>query len=379
MVTEVAGYQESDHISVIFNKSSASDKNLVSIFSVLQEVVLVGSDYYNLGFRISLVNHQATKSIAAACPVYTYEVPWSHALLDDPPSKANILSNKGFRILTLEFLAKNITAGEDETFTIHIPLQHMNEREYKPERFKTLLVMICFLIVGLINHFVLAVVTDIISQLPLPDFAHSIIPQNDFLRHMGDFFTAAAGFLLILICCVFHKHRICVPPNPDPHPTVNSVLSKFLSVSLTFGLQVQMTEDKLFCGDMLFSGHTTAISTSCFFLNYYTPHSLWPLKVIAIASCVSAMICVVISRVHYSVDVVMGYWISSIIFSIYHGFCEIPHVLRSRNRPFRRLFLFWTMFELERHVPEGRIPNKLEWPLPWPKVSRDGSKLLTLL
>ncbi|VDO37974.1 unnamed protein product [Haemonchus placei] len=96
---------------------------------------------------------------------------------------------------------------QDETFTIHIPLQHMNEREYKPERFKTLLVMISFLIVGLINHFVLAVVTDIISQLPLPDFAHSIIPQNDFLRHMGDFFTAAAAFLLILICCVFHKHR----------------------------------------------------------------------------------------------------------------------------------------------------------------------------
>ncbi|KAK6043535.1 hypothetical protein COOONC_18959 [Cooperia oncophora] len=80
------------------------------------------------------------------------------------------------------------------------------------------------------------------------------------------------------------------------------------------------------------------------------------------------MICVVISRVHYSVDVVMGYWISSIIFSIYHGFCEVPHPLRPRNRPFRRLFLFWTMFELERNVPEGRLPNKLEWPFPWPKV-----------
>ncbi|XGW11672.1 hypothetical protein V3C99_012838 [Haemonchus contortus] len=347
MVTEVAGYQESDHISVIFNKSSVSDKNL----------------------------SYTVASTKCTCP--------SRVVIEQR------CYCKG---------------TQDETFTIHIPLQHMNEREYKPERFKTLLVMICFLIVGLINHFVLAVVTDIISQLPLPDFTHSIIPQNDFLRHMGDFFTAAAGFLLILICCVFHKHRwivtrrlcyiltvlymmraisiclthipsgfqesenqICVPPNPDPHPTVNSVLTKFLSVSLTFGLQVQLTEDKLFCGDMLFSGHTTAISTSCFFLNYYTPHSLWPLKVIAIASCVSAMICVVISRVHYSVDVVMGYWISSIIFSIYHGFCEIPHVLRSRNRPFRRLFLFWTMFELERHVPEGRIPNKLEWPLPWPK------------
>ncbi|KHJ77702.1 hypothetical protein OESDEN_22678 [Oesophagostomum dentatum] len=80
------------------------------------------------------------------------------------------------------------------------------------------------------------------------------------------------------------------------------------------------------------------------------------------------MICVVVSRIHYSVDVVMGYWISSIIFSVYHGFCEVPHPLRPHNRAFRRLFLFWTMFELERHVPEGRIPNQLQWPLPWPKA-----------
>ncbi|KAK6021426.1 hypothetical protein OSTOST_12901 [Ostertagia ostertagi] len=75
------------------------------------------------------------------------------------------------------------------------------------ERVKTLVTFLCFIIVGLINHFVLAVVSDIISRLPLPDLTHSVVAQNDTLRHMADTFTSAAVFLLLLICCVFHKHR----------------------------------------------------------------------------------------------------------------------------------------------------------------------------
>ncbi|CAJ0608672.1 unnamed protein product [Cylicocyclus nassatus] len=296
---------------------------------------------------------------------------------------------------------------ENETNTVKISIESFRTREYKPERIKTLLTVLCFLIVMLINHFVLAVISDIISRIPLPDLTHSLIKQYDTPRHLSDIFASAALVLLFIIIIVFHKHRwivsrrlfyiatvlyimravsiclthipasfsaetdICVPPNPDPYPSFESVYSKFLSIVTTMGLQVQAHDNKIHCGDMLFSGHATAISISCFFLNYYTPHSMWPLKLAAITSCIFAMICMVVSRIHYSVDVVMGYWISSIIFSVYHGFCEVPHVLRPRNRPFRRLFIFWTMYELEHNVPEGRIPNELEWPLPWPQMFVD--------
>lgn len=133
------------------------------------------------------------------------------------------------------------------------------------------------------------------------------------------------------------------------------------------GLQVSDSTNHLFCGDMLFSGHTTTISTCCFFLNYYMPHSLWPIKIVLVVCCLIAMICLIGSRAHYTVDVVMGYWISSIVFSLYHAYCEIPHEVRPQTRAFRRLFIFWTMFETERKVPAGRLPNQLEWPLPWPK------------
>ncbi|KAE9413126.1 hypothetical protein Angca_007877, partial [Angiostrongylus cantonensis] len=185
----------------------------------------------------------------------------------------------------------------EESSTVCIPLRAHENWEYRPERLKTLLTIICFFTVVFINHLVLAVISDIISRIPLPDLAHSLIEQYDTPRHLADLFASAAVAVLLLVCSVFHKYRL-----------------------------------------------------------------------VAISSCIIAMFCIVISRIHYSVDVVMGYWISSIIFSVYHGFCEVPHVLRPRNRAFRRLFLFWTMFELERHVPEGRIPNKLEWPFPWPKA-----------
>ncbi|KAK5980783.1 hypothetical protein GCK32_001306, partial [Trichostrongylus colubriformis] len=198
----------------------------------------------------------------------------------------------------------------------------------------------CFIIVGLINHFVLAVITEIISRWIVTRRLCYILTVLYMMR--------AISICLTHIPSGFHdfENDICVTPSRMADPGIEYVLKHFIQISFTFGLQRGTGQDhKLYCGDMLFSGHTTAISTSCFFLNYYTPHSLWPLKVVAISSCIFAMFCIVISRVHYSVDVVMGYWISSIIFSIYHGFCEVPHVLRPRNRPFRRLFLFWTMFE----------------------------------
>ncbi|VDK43942.1 unnamed protein product [Gongylonema pulchrum] len=38
---------------------------------------------------------------------------------------------------------------------------------------------------------------------------------------------------------------------------------------------------------------------------------------------------------------------------------------------YRRLLLFWTMYELEVNVPSGRLPNELEWPLNWPQCLKD--------
>ncbi|VDL65540.1 unnamed protein product [Nippostrongylus brasiliensis] len=205
----------------------------------------------------------------------------------------------------------------DEISTVRIPLRSQTQWEFKPERAKTMITLLCFACAGVINHFVLAVVSDIISRDPLPDLAHSLFAQNDTMRYLADVFTAAGVTVTVFVCCVFHKHRwivsrrllyigsvlyimraisiclthipssyehekhqLCVPPNPDPNPTLSSVFSNFFTIAVTFGMQT--AENKLYCGDMLFSGHTTAISTSCFFLNYYTPHSLWPLKWVAL-------------------------------------------------------------------------------------------------
>ncbi|KHJ87650.1 hypothetical protein OESDEN_12571 [Oesophagostomum dentatum] len=118
-----------------------------------------------------------------------------------------------------------------------------------------------------INHLVLAVVSDIISRIPIPDLAHSLIQQYEAPRHMADVFASAAICVLLLVCVVLHKHRwiiarrlfyigtvlyimraisiclthipsafndfendICIPPNPDPNPSVESMYTKLLSI-----------------------------------------------------------------------------------------------------------------------------------------------------
>ncbi|KHN88862.1 Putative phosphatidylcholine:ceramide cholinephosphotransferase 3 [Toxocara canis] len=239
----------------------------------------------------------------------------------------------------------------------------------------------------------------------LPDLFFSLIAQQDWALEVGDVLCSSAMVLSVLFITVFHKHRFivlrrmaysmsvlyvmrafcicvthiptsyqnnakkCIKPNHDPD--VASILLLTLKLSYQFGLQVENRQGRLMCGDQLFSGHTILVSTTTFYLNHYTPHSVWPLRWVLILTCIIGMACLFLSRTHYTVDVMISYWLSSLMFSIYHAFVSMPHSMRLRARAYRRLIFYWTMFVLEVNVPSGRLPNELEWPFPAPKCVKN--------
>ncbi|GMR51602.1 hypothetical protein PMAYCL1PPCAC_21797, partial [Pristionchus mayeri] len=275
---------------------------------------------------------------------------------------------------------------------------------YRPEWVKTLLALIAFFLATSLNHLALAVVMDIVSRNPLPDILHSMVTQSHVTRAMADLATVYGGAGTFFFILIFHRHRsivirryftigtiifimraitisvthippsyedseiICEEPTQDETFPIDRYFLRSLNIFTTVGLQ---SAEKLYCGDMLFSGHTTTAAISCFMLNHYTPKALWPLRIILITLCMCAMAGAVLSRAHYTADVVLGYWISSLVFSFYHSFTYMKHDKRALCRPFRRALIFWIMFEMEKNVPYGRIPNDLDWPLPWPKCFKN--------
>ncbi|GMS78934.1 hypothetical protein PENTCL1PPCAC_1109, partial [Pristionchus entomophagus] len=271
---------------------------------------------------------------------------------------------------------------------------------YRLEWFKTFLAMFAFFMASNLNHLTLAVVMDITSRNPLPDISHSMFKQSMVTRKMTDSATLY-GSLATFFFILFHKHRsivirrfftigtilfimraitisvthippsyedseiICAEPTQDPSFPIAQYFMRILDIVQTLGLQT--VENKLYCGDMLFSGHTTTAAISCFVLNHYTPKALWPMRIVSlthrtprqttlITMCVCAMVGAVMSRAHYTADVVLGYWISSLVFNFYHSFTYVKHSKRALCRPFRRALIFWIMFKMEKNVSYGRVP-----------------------
>uniref|UniRef100_A0A1I7W2F2 PAP2_C domain-containing protein n=1 Tax=Loa loa TaxID=7209 RepID=A0A1I7W2F2_LOALO len=234
---------------------------------------------------------------------------------------------------------------------------------YRPEYLKTFICFLALLISLFLNQLVICLVHDVTSRDALPDLVFAIVPEQNWALAVGDMLTGIAGVVALGFITVFHRyrfivirrliftitvlytfraiclavthipasyennHRKCIKPNHQA--TILTVLKRFAQHSFKLGLQFNQN-DQVICGDLLFSGHTIFVSTTTFYFNHYSPHSIWPL-------------------------------------SLYHSFILLPHHVRIRTRAYRRLLLFWTMYELEVNVPSGRLENEIEWPLPWPK------------
>ena len=83
------------------------------------------------------------------------------------------------------------------------------------------------------------------------------------------------------------------------------------------------------CGDAIFSGHTAVCTLSVLFAHRYTPkpHRIFILGVQWSLLLFNAVL-LVVSRWHYTVDVVLAYWLASALYVIYHMFCRQCHASR---------------------------------------------------
>ncbi|VDN83656.1 unnamed protein product [Brugia pahangi] len=269
---------------------------------------------------------------------------------------------------------------------------------WQKEALKTFAAFVCLLISAFLNFFLLTVIHDIVPREPLPDLVFMLIPQQRWAWVVGDIFStlnAVLGFT----CVLLHKKRLIVfrrvlllggimyglravvlgltflPPsfqNRDEIclPQVNrtamyatEITTRFVTYVVTLGLT--SGQDKILCGDLMFSGHTVVLTIMYFTLLQYTPRRLVYLRYIAAPLTYIGIAALVISGGHYTMDVLVAYWLTSHIFYAYHQVFAMPRIERSKA-PLSHLWWFWLCYWFENDVPDGLLQNEWEWPLPGP-------------
>ena len=104
------------------------------------------------------------------------------------------------------------------------------------------------------------------------------------------------------------------------------------------------------CGDYVFSGHTSSMTLSVCFLRYYVssafPKRRWiyPVMNTVLLTCnLTAMFLIVWAKQHYTVDVILGFVLTNVIFMVYHMKLEL--IVANRNNKRMKLSSNFAFFD----------------------------------
>jgi len=327
----------------------------------------------------------------------------------------------------------NVTPKNSNKLYFKLNLSSLNTRN---NYVKTGLALLYAMIAMNFNLFILAIVHERvpINTKPLPDLGFDLFPRIDWVLNISEYIIMGE-FTSVIIMIILHKYRqllirrlsliigtlyifrgICMistvfPVANDKYycaPQLNKTepVSKaefagviFQRVFFMFwGMGLSINGKHNYCGDYMYSGHTVML-TLCYLMvrEYLLPYRLRTLhlKLINLLmfsfSC-AGVICVIISRGHYLIDILVAYYVTTRIFWIYHTMAH--NQLMMIQSPFNHLSRVWwfplfQFFEvnceninnskLENQTPcscaqprycdciIATIPRVFEWPLPWPR------------
>ena len=180
---------------------------------------------------------------------------------------------------------------------------------------------------------------------PLPDVLLDNLSYLPWGSRVAEICMMTLGIMWLCLCLV-HKHRMvimtrmfammgtmyllrCVTifitaiPCPDvnkecdiyPNATVWNRLYRAYLIFSRMGIAMMGNRT---CGDYVFSGHTITLTMCNLFINEYTPKNMKILHVISWCLNIFGMYFILSSRGHYSIDVVIAFYITLQLFNNYH-------------------------------------------------------------
>lgn len=257
------------------------------------------------------------------------------------------------------------------------------------EPHKTLLALLLVFVAWLANDFALAIVHDKVPRnaQPLPDIWFAWFPEITGAIKIAELILCYSLFLVIVVM-VTHTHRFIVArrimfiislayggrafcimltqvPVPSPktycspqvqNPSFGLILTRSFAAFARLGMDMN---GRALCGDLIYSGHTILLFICHLSVTRYLPRRFKFLSWTTAVGSVTALICIMLARKHYSIDIAIGYYVATRIFYNYHTMVEF----KLRNIDFERSFLdriFWIpifrYFEGNVKIP---LPNTI--------------------
>jgi len=269
---------------------------------------------------------------------------------------------------------------------------------FKDEYFKTLFAVLFLLLSLFVTAICLAITHDRMPDTaPLPDIFLDNVSYLDYALSVVEYLLITVVLIATLVG-IFHRHRTIVfmrvflilgimylyravtffvtaVPKADPgfhcYDKMNGTLSfnvfasRVVVISSGGGLSLgnELEDKHFYCGDYIFSGHTSVFILMYLAIKQYTPRNFFLLHWLVFVCSTVGVIFLLLSRGHYTVDVVLAYVFSTRLWWAYHTFANTNLKNTKAGNSLRKLW-WWRLFRyLEKNVP-GPVPNRFSLPLP---------------
>ncbi|XP_077461366.1 phosphatidylcholine:ceramide cholinephosphotransferase 2 [Stigmatopora argus] len=188
-------------------------------------------------------------------------------------------------------------------------------------------------------------------------FNHKSIVFRRYFFLVGTLYLYRCVTMYITTLPVPGMHMKCAPKlYGDFHAKLRRVLD------LISGAGLSITNSHILCGDFLYSGHTVVLTLTYLFIKEYSPRSFWWYHLMCWLLSAVGVVCILVAHDHYSVDVVVAYFITTRLFWWYHSLttqCQCSPNNYLTKTWWHPLFNF-----MERNVNKP-VPCVYGWPVSW--------------
>lgn len=158
----------------------------------------------------------------------------------------------------------------------------------------------------------------------------------------------------------------CLPKTPPNETTPMMYVDRVLTIISGGGLSINGKH--VFCGDYIFSGHTMTLTLGYLAIKQYSPRRFVLLHWASFLAALLGVVFLLLARGHYTIDVLLAYYVSSRLWFIYHTLAHNDSLKERGPHNLLSNLCWWHAFRFfERHT-SGPLPQRFSLPLPrWAK------------
>ncbi|XP_041077931.1 phosphatidylcholine:ceramide cholinephosphotransferase 2-like [Polyodon spathula] len=186
------------------------------------------------------------------------------------------------------------------------------------------------------------------------------IAARRFFFIMGTLYLYRCMTMYVTTLPVPGMHMKCAP---KLHGDSQAKLQRILKLISGGGLSI--TGSHILCGDFLYSGHTVMLTLTYLFIKEYSPSRFWWYHLLCWLLSAVGVVCILLGHEHYTVDVVIAYYITTRLFWWYHTMANIQTLRSSPQNYLTRSWWNPVFWFFEKNV-QTRVPCSFSWPISWP-------------